>query len=124
MYSPIFGKLKFLYASHRFFFFFLGGGGGGWVNFGFLVVWGGFLEGGKKIFIVFKVFTASKKKKKKKKKGELALYSPSTNNALNVGASQAGTCPVFASQIISFTAMQRYRQKKGLFGCDLQANCP
>jgi hypothetical protein len=32
-----------------------------------------------------------------KKKSELALYSPSTNNALNVGASQAGTCPLFAS---------------------------
>jgi hypothetical protein len=46
------------------------------------------------------------------KKSELALCSPSTNNALNVGASQAGTCPVFASQIISFTAMQRYRLEK------------
>jgi len=46
------------------------------------------------------------------KKSELALYSPSTNNALNVGASQAGTCLVFASQIISFTTMQRYRQKR------------
>jgi hypothetical protein len=42
-------------------------------------------------------------------KSEPALYGPSTNNALNVGASQVGTCPVFTFQIISFTAMQRYR---------------
>jgi hypothetical protein len=45
-------------------------------------------------------------------KSESALYGPSTNKALNVGASQAGTCLVFASQIISLTAMQRYRQKR------------
>jgi hypothetical protein len=49
---------------------------------------------------------------KKKKRSELALYSPSTNNSLNVGASQAGTCPVFAFQIISFIEMLRYKQKR------------
>jgi hypothetical protein len=52
-------------------------------------------------------------------KSEPALYGPSTNKALNVGTSQVGTCPVFANEIISFTAMQRFRQKNDLFGCDL-----
>jgi hypothetical protein len=39
------------------------------------------------------------------------LYSAPTNKALNVGASEAGTCPLFAFQVTGFVVMSRHRYK-------------
>jgi hypothetical protein len=57
-------------------------------------------------------------------KSKPALYGPSTNKALNVGASQVGTCPFFGVPDNKLHSDAEVQIKKSLFGCDLQANFP